>query len=244
MKIFNIKNNRNSKYQSIEGLSERARKYMNTLIYPRNMDWRCDREIIVEYFDKQGFPLFEKFIDFQINFSGYTLTIEREERKKDGRHQFDLLLFSRKDIEQKRKIDYFKIGNDWWIDCGQHGSAPFWFSINQKGEIATRDNEIIQIIFSSIENFIEGYAIDNEMPYEHEYYYNCIETSKIQEYMSQNQLNLIKECDDKYNSWYSNGIVTIEYGTRWGSNERYLHLYALSKKDCDLWIEKIKPLLK
>ena len=247
MIFFNFRKKRDPKYQSIEGLSERASRYISTLPFPRSMDWTCDRETIVEYFESQEFPLFEKFIDFQLKYSGYTLTIEREEKKNDGRHQFDLLLFSQKEIEQRKKIDYFRVGDDYWISCGQHGCAPFHFCINQKGEIATTLNdEIVQVISSSAEKFIERYAIDNEMGYELVSFFKCVETAKIEEFMNEYYpiLKIIEECSDKRCSYYGNEGIVIEHGTDWDSGERYLHLYGQKKKDCDIWVEMIKPLLR
>ena len=232
----------NLENKSFSGLSERAQKYMKSL--KQNKDWTCDKETIEKYFQTKKFPLHDRFIDFQMNFSGYTLRIKREEKEGDGRRRFDLLLFSKKNIIQNNYIDYFQTENDIWLYCGQHGVAPFSFCMNQKGEIATSDgDEIIKVIYSSVEKFIEQYAINSELKYTDNTYHRCANGIEIQDFMVKNDFKKISECSDKNSSWFENGFITVNYGTKWDSEDRYLRFFANQKKECDLWIEKFKTVL-
>ncbi|MCD8042866.1 MAG: hypothetical protein LUH10_07355 [Tannerellaceae bacterium] len=227
-------------FQPISRLSQRANDYMSTLYYYTD-EWTCDREMISQYFNSQNFPLFEAFIDFQLHFSGYTLTLTRDEVKKDGRHAFDLRLFCKSDIVKGSSIYYEKEGNDYWLDCGYH-HAPFHFYMNQKGEIAVLDGDDFQIICSSYLKFVEQYALDNKYFYEYGYY-GCADTRQIQEYMSQNQYTIIPECSDRYSTFYTNGEVVVKNGTFLGSSRRYLYLLTNSKQTGVEEVEKMKYLI-
>ncbi|MCD7933090.1 MAG: hypothetical protein LUH15_18010 [Tannerellaceae bacterium] len=216
-------------FQPISRLSQRANSYMDTL-YCYTDEWKCDRNTICQYFSSQDFPLFEAFIDFQINFSGYTLTLVRDEVKRDGRHAFQFRLVSKSEIEKGQSLYYEKEGNNYWLDCGYH-HAPFGFYMNQKGEISVdgEDDYDFQVICSSYLKFVEQYALDNQYFYEYGYY-GCVETGQIEEYMSQNQYTIIPECSDQYSTFYTNGEVVIKNGTFLGSSERYLYLLTNNKK--------------
>lgn len=227
-------------FQPISRLSQRANDYMSTLCYYTD-EWTCDRDTICRYFSSQNFPLFEPFIDFQLIFSGYTLTLTRDEVKRDGRHAFDFRLFSKSKIEKGESIEYEKEGDDYWLDCGYH-HAPFGFYMNQKGEIAISDSGDFQIICSSYLKFVEQYALDNQYFYEYGYY-DCVETYLVEEYLFANRYTTIPECSDCYNTYYTNGNVVVKNGTLWGSSRRYLYFLINSRKRGAAEVEKMKHLI-
>lgn len=147
-----------------DDLSPRAQTYLQGL--KRNKEYTCSREELVDYFRKQNFPLYEPWIDFQVRFSGYKLTVpsavpdisKKAETKPEMRgsfmswllsaknsHEideksisdwFEFELISKKDIENSESLGEWESTWDDWFPCGRHGKAQYNFAINDKGEIA------------------------------------------------------------------------------------------------------------
>lgn len=134
----------NIAYQYLEGLR-------------RNKEWVfSDSEKLATYLIRQGVLPFDRIIDFQLNFSGFELTI-----KGKPSSTFNANLFVPSHIESNTEIDFIKIQDKYYFDCGDHKTAQFQFVISDSGEIGTYNNndETVNIIFSSFDKFIETYAL-------------------------------------------------------------------------------------
>lgn len=218
-------------------LSERAVRYFNSL--ERSNKWVCDETSTIEYLKKQNLPLNKILIEIQSNFSGYKLTVK-------GRHghYFLLNLFSKGDIKGNKSINIYRFENTYLLDFGEHEYAQVNFYITEFGELCTwghEDEDKPNIICSSIEKFIEQYALQNELgnQEENEYYYNVVDNKGLTNLLKQD-FDKIKECSDKYCQWYTNGQLTIVKGTWFDRSEFYLHVYGETKKNCDAMIDKLK----
>lgn len=152
-------------------LSNQAFEYVGSL----NRDTayiETGRKKVIEYFQKQGLPVFDKVIDFQVEYSGLTLTIYNKPESS-----FNTKLYLAKDIETNTPVDFLKIEGRYFFYCGDHETAQFWFVLSQDGEVGIYDNnaETVNLIFSSFEKFIETYAFEDLLSrnekYEHPPFY-------------------------------------------------------------------------
>src|SRR5690349_24295119 len=114
-------------------LSERVQKYLASLT--RDRDWTSERETTKQYLSDSGIHNPNALVDFQINYSGYTLT----KRNKPG-DSFTARLLSQKQIESKDKLDYLELDNQLLIGCGDHKTAQFNFYLTHNGQLCTIDD--------------------------------------------------------------------------------------------------------
>ncbi len=158
-------------------LTERATKYFNRL--ERNNEFYLDRETTIEYCKQQNFPLNEKFVDIQTNFSGYKLTITN-----DKGHGFLLRLFSKADVKNNNQIEVYHFDKTYVVDFGEHDTAQFHFYITNLGELCTlghHDDDTRNIVCSSIEKFVEQYALQNELASQakNPYYHDILDNQEL-----------------------------------------------------------------
>jgi hypothetical protein len=176
-------------------LSERATKYFSTL--KRINEFYLDKEKTIEYCKTQNFPLTERLLDIQTKFSGYKLTI----RNHSG-HGFLLRLFAEYDFKENREIEFYFFGETYVVDFGEHDTAQFQFYITNLGELCTlghHDGDTPNIICSSIEKFIEQYALQNELALQtkNPYYHDILNNEELTKLLEQD-FDKIEECSDKY----------------------------------------------
>jgi hypothetical protein len=214
-----------------------AHQYLEGL--HRNKKWVfSDSEKLATYLIQQGVPPFEKIIDFQLNFSGFELTITGK-----GSSTFNVNLFLPSHIESNTEIDFIKIEDKYYFDCGDHRTAQFWFVISDSGEIGTYNNndETVNIIFSSFDKFIESYAMEDlyhkSNKYEHPYYYTVIDLQLLNNYFTDFQFH--EAGNDSYNTWLVNEQIIVHRGTWYDRPASYLHVYGDKKKECELLIDSL-----
>lgn len=218
-------------------LSERAKTYLRKL--KRVSKWQKDSAATREYFLRQNLKVNETLVEIQEKFSGYELSI----KNKPG-HTFLLYLFSKIDIELNNKIELYYFGSNYLIDFGEHKTAPLNFYITDLGEICTlgtNEDDKPHIICSSVQKFIEQYALQNELTNQTEskYYYDIIDNEQLNRIIA-NSFSEIKECSDSYSQWYSNGQLTIVKGVLLDIAEVYLHVYGQNELVCNAFIESLK----
>jgi hypothetical protein len=219
-------------------LSKRATKYLSTLF--RLQEWVAGRDIFIEYLRKQKFQLTEILIDIQVNYSGYRLVIENSTNST-----FLLNFFSLNDIFSNNEIEFYQLENDTYLlEFGNHETAQLNFFITNFGELCTWSiygEEKPNVIASSIEIFIEQYALRNELSnqYENAHYYNINDSEKLSNILVKEFIE-IKECSDRYSYWCSNTQLTIEKGTWLDKAEPYLHIYGNDKNLCNEFIDRLK----
>jgi hypothetical protein len=217
-------------------LSERARKYFSKL--KRIGEFYLDKEKTIDYCKRQNFPLTQTLLDVQTNFSGYKLAL-----KNDKGHGFLLRLFAKYDFDKNREIEFYFFGETYVVDFGQHDTAQVNFYITSLGELCTlghNEGDKPNIVCSSIEKFIEQYALQDELalhttnPFYHEIL-NNEELTKLLE----RDFAIIEECSDKYSQWYTNKQLTIDRGTWLDRPEFYLHVYGKNKESCDKFVDHL-----
>ena len=218
-------------------LSERATKYLGTL--NRIGKFHLDKEKTIEYCKKQNFHLTERLLDIQTKFSGYKLTI-----RNDSGHSFLLRLFAEYDFNENREIEFYFFGDTYVVVFGEHDTAQFQFYITNLGELCTlghHDGDTPNIICSSIEKFIEQYALQNELALQtkNPYYYDILNIEELTKLLEQDFAK-IEECSDKYSQWFTNGRLTIDRGTWLDRPEFYLHVYGQNKESCDKFVDQLK----
>jgi hypothetical protein len=218
-------------------LTERAIKYFSKL--KRIDEFYLDREKTIDYCRRQNFPLTETLLDVQSNFSGYKLTV-----RNDFEYGFLLRLFTKDDFNENREIEFYYFGETYVVDFGVHDVAPFHFYITSLAELCTlghQDGDIPSIVCSSIENFIEQYALKDELALQtkNPYYHEVLNNEELTKLLQQD-FTKIKECSDKYSQWYTNGQLTIDRGTWLGRSEFYLHVYGQNKHICDKYVHHLK----
>ena len=218
-------------------LTERARKYFSRL--ERNGEFCLDRETTAKYCNLHNFPLNENLLDIQVNFSGYKLTI-----LNDKGHGFLLRLFSKADVKNNSEIEVYYFDKTYVVDFGEHDAAQFNFYITNLGELCTlghHDGDIPNIVCSSIEKFVEQYALKDELAFQtkNPYYHDILNMEELTKLLERDFAK-IKECSDKYSQWFTNGQLTIDKGTWLDRPEFYLHVYGQEKESCDKFIDELK----
>ena len=218
--------------------SDKASKYLDTL--GRDKDFIVpDRNQVIDYFDRQGIPAFEKVVEFQMEYSGLTLTIYNK-----ATVSFKARLFSNKDIITNAPIDCLKIKGQYYFYCGDHKTSQFWFVLSQDGEICIYDNneQTANKIFSSFEKFIETYAFEDLLSkkknYEHPPFFDLINISEFD--------NLTNEylhhftANDIYNEWLSNDGLIIHKGKWFDRASFFIHVYGDNKLKCETFVQTLK----
>ncbi|CAN5627975.1 hypothetical protein BH11BAC3_BH11BAC3_34440 [soil metagenome] len=218
-------------------LTERASKYLNTL--QRNSEFYLDRETTIEYCNKKKLIVSENLLDIQVHFSGYKLTI-----KNDIGNGFLLKLFSKADVKNNREIEVYHFDKTYVVDFGEHDTAQFRFFITNSGELCTlghQDKDTPNIICSSIEKFVEQYALQDELALQTKnLYYHTITNAEELIKLLERDFTKIEECSDKYSQWFTNGQLTVDKGTWLDRPEFYLHIYGRKKENCDKFVENLR----
>jgi hypothetical protein len=175
-----------------------------------------------------GLPSFEALLDFQSNYSGYHLT--HASKVSDS---YILKLFSKKDLLLLRAIDCEKIGEHYYFPCGEHLTAQFNFALCDNGNLCIYD-EPMQVIKSSIETFIEQYALRDVYKdwFELPYYYNLEKADLFENYIqTKSYLKLIAECSDEFNQWLISDTCILVKAVWWGDEGWSIHIFGRTEKD-------------
>ena len=218
-------------------LTDRATKYLNKL--KRLDELVLDKQITIDYCKRKNFPLTETLLKVQTNFSGYKLTITN-----DKGHGFLLRLFAKYDIDENRDIEFYYFGDIYVVDFGEHDTAPFHFYITSLGELCTLghdDGDTPNIVCSSIEKYIEQYALLDELPLQKKdkYYHEVLKSDDLIRLLELDFAK-IEECSDKYSQWFTNGQITIDKGTWLDRPEFYLRVYGQNDGSINEFVSKLK----
>ena len=216
--------------------SYRAKQYFSSL--KRYEEYVVDEYLVNTYLQKQTDVSMMEFLRFQIQYSGYELTI-----KNEPGHTFKAFLLLKQQIEQNQPSEF-----EWFDDrlveiCGDHASAQFNFFLTHKGEICTLDNnDEINIIHSSFEKMVEEYALRNELSdWVSISYYDVMDVSKLNRFLK-NQLQIISECTDEYSTWWKNDEIAAVKGKWLDRQAFYFHVYGKKQRGCDDFIMNCKTL--
>jgi hypothetical protein len=182
-------------------LSDRVYKYLNKLSRDSQFAF-SDHEKLVAYMKNQQIEPYESIINFQIEFSGFELTITNHPGSSFYTH-----LFSNKDILEQLPIDSIEIDNERYFFFGHHATAQFWFVLGAQGQICTYDNtsETVNTISSCFEKFIEDYALEDFFEqtgrYRYPFHHDIIDLAAFDEIA--NGLLYLPEHSDDYNQWFA-----------------------------------------
>lgn len=105
-------------------LSPRATNYLKRM--NRNHH-NCSSKEILKYLQNQNLQPLEHFFRFQIEYSGYELTIPN----KTG-DTFKAQLFSKNQVTQNLRPEIEKTDERLLLVCGDHKTAPFEFYLTDK----------------------------------------------------------------------------------------------------------------
>lgn len=220
-------------------LSQRARAYLSTLV--RADEWVTNSAMVTEYFTKQDVFLSSNLLKVQLDYSGYKLTI-----KGDPGHTFLLNFISRKDVSKNNEMVCYPIEQGYLLEFGAHATAQFTFYITNEGKICTWGPEVgdePNIICSSVEKFIEQYALQNELTAQIEYpgYYKISNLEQLENLLYQD-FDEIVVCSDIQSYWGTSGALTVVKGTWLHEPKFYLHVYGKNRDTCARFIDKLKLL--
>lgn len=218
-------------------LTDRATKYLSEL--KRIDELQLDKQETIDYCQRQNFPLTETLLSVQVKFSGYKLTI-----RNDKGYGFLLRLFAKYDIEENRDIEFYYFGDNYVVDFGEHDTAPFHFYITDLGELCTlghHEDDKPNIVCSSIEKYIEQYALLNELALlkKDRYYHEVLKRDELIKLLELDFAR-IKECSDKYSQWFTNGLLTIDKGTWLDRPEFYLRVYGQNESSITEFVTSLK----
>lgn len=207
---------------------------MDSLV--RDHDWTTEKEITEEYFSRNGVKDFTALLDFQMRFSGYTLT----KRNKPG-DSFTARLLSQEQVRSKEKADFIELANRILFECGDHKTAQFNFYLTNKGQLSTIDNEDnINVISESFDKEVDRYAMHNEIS-------NWIESPYFYEFGSNDNFSAmiadfekIDECSDQYCSWWTSDELMVVKGIWLDRQEFYIHVYGRSERKLNEFIGEMK----
>jgi hypothetical protein len=215
-------------------LSKRASQYLDTL--KRNEQWTSNKKETIDYLTRNGISHFDEFLRYQINYSGYELTI-----KNNPGQTFSCQLFSEKQIRKQEELKIEKAGDKWVEVCGNHNTAQFTFFLTNKGELCTLDDEDIpNILHSSFDKFVEEYALRNEIFdwKTNPYYFEVLDPNNLNVFLDK-EFKVIEECSDLFSTWWSNEELIAVKGVWLDRPEFYFHVYGKQQQSCDRLIEQI-----
>lgn len=220
---------------SIEGLSPRAKNYLNNL--KRSKEWVADSTATEMYLQQQNVTANSAIINFQHYFSGLELTI------KNKRNQtFYASLFLKDAILNNDPLSVDEIDEKFIYVCGHHATAQFTFYLTDRGEIAVfRDKNKLNIIYSSFPKMLESYALRNEIHnwVEIPYYYEVEDQAQLDQLFS-NQFERFESCSDDYANWWKDEYLIIDNSIWLDRAERYLHIYGKNKIACQSFVDELK----
>jgi hypothetical protein len=215
-------------------LSDRGQKYLASL--SRDRDWTSEKEIIQQYLLKNGIKEFVGLVDFQIKYSGYTLS-----KRNKPTDSFTARLLSQRQMKSGERLDYLELDNKFLIQCGDHKTAQFNFYLTHLGEFCTIDDQDkVNILSSSFDKEVERYAIHNQFAnwIEDPYYYDLGSIDNLN--VLTRDFQTIEECSDPYCSWWTDEKIMVIKGTWLDRAEFYIHAYGRSEPELNKFIERIK----
>ncbi len=216
-------------------LSNKTVNYLSSL--NRNMEWTSSENYLKKYFKNQQFPISKELINYQINYSGFDLTIRNEEK-----NTFQLYLFSNKQISDNEGLEYERVGDKTIFTCGDHRTSQNWFYITMEEEICTTFNgDSVNILYSAIEKKVDQYALRNEIYdwHQHPFFYKIIAQTELEQSMN-GKFELIVEASDQYASWWRNENMVIANGTWLDRKDRFFHVYGENEKNHKLLIKELR----
>lgn len=216
-------------------LSSRAEQYIQLLKHA--WSWRTSSDSTRRYLQKLGIEPTPELISFQVNYSGLILTI-----KNNSEATFKVTLFSKQDILLNINQDFYQVDNRYIFDCGSHSTAQFNFFITDQGELCTwEEDNTFNILYESFDTFIEQYALLNEIAHwqQNPAYYEVLDIQELESIMRRD-FNLISECSDQYNSWWTNDKLIVAKGVWLDRPAFYVHVYGRKQLDCDILVEKFR----
>lgn len=216
-------------------LSERASRYLKSLT--RDTKWTADEEETKLYLRGQHLNSIDEFLRFQVDYSGYELTI-----KNHPKESFRTSLFSKEQICKNEKLELEKVGDRFLEICGDHKTAQFSFFITDKGEICTLDNDdLVNVVYSSFDKMLEVYALRNEIYNwaSNPHYFEIQKTDELVEFMNK-AFQLIVECSDSYSTWWQNESLIAVKAVWLDRAESYFHVYGKKENDCHNLIQELQ----
>lgn len=215
-------------------LSDRALAYLKSL--KRDEDWTSSETKTKEYLLRQNINPWFEFLKFQVEYSGYELTIKGAYGQK-----FAWYFLSHSQISKNEKLELEKAGDRLICSCGDHETAQITFFITDRGEICTLDYyDLPNILHSSFDKLVEEYALRNEIHnwVFNPYYYEVANLDVLVEYMS--DYDIIEECSDGYSTWWKKNDIIAVKGVWLDRPDFYFHVYGKNITDCDLLIASLK----
>jgi hypothetical protein len=216
-------------------LSERAVQYIKTL--KRDNQYVSNEDETRDYLARQGIAPYQQFVNYQVNYSGYQLTING-----DPGHSFSCRLFSKKQIQKNEGLDIIRTGVTLVHECGDHRTAQFNFFLTDRGELCTLDDSNLpNVLNSSFDKLVEEYAFRNEISHwdSNPYYFEVWSPEGLKAFM-ENRFNIIEECSDSFATWWTNNQIVAVKGVWLDRPEFYFHVYGTARKLCDDLIVELK----
>ena len=117
------------------------------LKYAKRVDCVLDRDEIIKIICDNGFPIYDKIIEFQVNYGGMDYI------KGDG-EGFCLGI-----LMDNMLNEVFKINGKFYFECGYYCcSNPVYVVMDENGKIFMLENRKLYILSESIEALLEEHA--------------------------------------------------------------------------------------
>jgi hypothetical protein len=117
-----------------------------------------DREDIIERISREGLPVFEPIVVFQMRYGGM------EYRVRGSGHGFSFDLLSGPPDEPPSLYGEEDPQGCWAFECGQERVAQFGFFVRQDGAICVDgDDDVLLPIAASVEKYIESDAMHDRL---------------------------------------------------------------------------------
>lgn len=189
--------------------------------------------------EQQEVPLCKPVIRFQTRYSGLDLTIRANQMET-----FYMRLFSRKAINDNKRISILNENEDVLFECGYHESAQYNFYINSKGKIIARSGKDSFAIYSSAEMMVESYALLDSIPKNWSRlssYYKVCDKDCLDVYLLSKNFRHLTECCDAYNTYFTNGNIIVCCSVWWTNEGRFaITIYGQDNKMCKQLIDELK----
>ena len=165
-----------------------------------------DKETIEKIFIEDGIPIFEKVIEFQMDFAGLAYRLG-----DDFDSGFNLKIIG-EDVKGKRRVSgEFRANERYYFECMEYPYAGDWGNlIGQDGEIFGFAMGNIYPIADSIEEYLEDEGLIHELVLE-KWTRGCLEKKEFKRFKKAEKLKKVENLHftNKFFEWWENDTKTI-----------------------------------
>lgn len=209
-------------------LSERACRYLQHC--PRSATLR-KASAVSSVLQKNGVPPAPAFLSFAANYSGYRLSVF-----DCPGDDFKACLIAKPHFWSRPKLDGIEQDGRYYLNCGDHATAPFFYLLSDKGEFCSHTPNRITVLASSFDLVVEEYALRNELQragYFSSSFYEVRNESAYAEACKEQRTVPVASLQDSQNDWQQGDGFFVHKGIWMDGSGSFLNVWANSELLCE-----------